>query len=169
VRIRQATDADVAELVEMARRRWLETPFAARFPPSLSKIEAVVRYTLAHGAGFVAEEHRLVGMFGVVCGTYPLSDTGIYADEVAWWVDPAWRGSNIGPRLLGAVEDWATTQGAEMLKLTAPAGSRLGQYLEHRQTGRFQAAETAYVRVLAPHAGTHDRRDARPPDDPIRE
>jgi GNAT superfamily N-acetyltransferase len=156
--IRPATVDDIPRLVEMGVAFLAESIYGKWFQPVPTLVEAVVRQTLEHGAGFVAVSGvngaPLVGMIGILLG--PHSFTGaLIASEIAWYVEPRWRGSTIGPRLLVAAREWATTNGATMLQLVAPTKSRLGQYLEHIG---YEAAETAYVLML----GADDAR----PDSP---
>lgn len=153
MRIRAATEADVPRLVEMATNFLVDTPYGQLFPSNPTQIEQLVRLVLNLGVGLVADANTcdaclpdLVGMLGVVLLPHPLTGH-TYAEEVVWWVQPERRNGIVGPQLLGAAEEWATRNGANMLKLAAPADSPVGKYLA--KLG-YIAVETAFIKPIAP-------------------
>lgn len=162
--IRHATDADKPRLIEMAARFLLETPYGRLFderatPMSLSEL---IGNVLALGVIFVAEVSvgcaflcpgctarcapslKLVGMLAIVAIPHPMTGR-TYADEIAWWVEPEHRHGTLGPKMLREAEDWAISQGANMLKMVAPAGSTVGRFYEH--VG-YRPVETAYIKLI---------------------
>jgi GNAT superfamily N-acetyltransferase len=147
-RIRPGTAADLPVLVRLAREFLAETPYGRLWPPDDATIGRVIQTTLEHGAAFVAEAiaseqlTQVVGMIGVVLVP---SSPHPHVDEVAWYVSKDFRGGSLGPRLLAAAERWACTQGAGVLKMVAPVGSSVGEFLERRG---YTAVETAYMRPL---------------------
>lgn len=154
--IREATLDDAPRLVEMATRFLLETRYGAMFDNRATPVTigGLVEQVLRFGAIFVAEvtvpyadgssETKLIGMLAIVVVPHPL--TGLaYADEIAWWVEPEHRGGSIGPHILRSAETWARQKGANMVKLVAPAGSRVGTFYE--RVG-YQAVETAFIKTI---------------------
>jgi len=87
---------------------------------------------------------ELVGMLGIIVALHPVTGRP-YADELAWWVNPAHRRGRVGPALLGRGEQWARQMGASMLKMVAPVDTDVGRY--YRKHG-YDAVETAYVKRL---------------------
>lgn len=145
--LRLATPADKPRLITMAARFLLESRYGTLFdnkatPATLGEL---VTNVLALGAIIVAEhETEIVGMLAIVVVPHPL--TGItYADEIAWWVEPEHRHGLIGPKMLREAEDWATRNGANMVKMVAPAGSSVGNF--YKLMG-YEAVESAYIKQV---------------------
>jgi GNAT superfamily N-acetyltransferase len=83
---------------------------------------------------------------GIAVVELPNLITGdLYAEEVAWWVEPNRRGLRLGPQLIAVAEEWATTRGLRSIKMVAPIPSQVGRYYERRG---YVALETAYLKVL---------------------
>lgn len=154
--IREATPADKFRLVEMASRFLLESQYGEMFENRATpeKIGALVDQVLQIGAVFVAEvplthteedRFELVGMLAIV--VVPNLFTGYpVAEEIAWWVEPEHRGKGtIGPKLLRSAEAWATSRGANMVKMVAPAGSAVGFFYERMG---YRLAESAFIKSV---------------------
>jgi len=166
MKIREANLEDSFRLVEMATRFLLESRYGELFSVSATpdSIGELVKNVLQLGAIFVAEvedgdrelphwhdrdtckicKTSIVGMLAIVILPHPL--TGVpYADEIAWWVEPEHRGGLIGPHMLRRAEEWATRNGANVVKMVAPAGSTVGAFYERRG---YRAVETAYIKTI---------------------
>ena len=83
----------------------------------------------------------VVGMLAVAMVPNPFGGRS-WAEEVAWWLDEASRGGTGAYRLLGSAKVWARQNGASMLKMVAPWGSRIGVF--YRRQG-FAPLETAWI------------------------
>lgn len=153
--LRLATAEDKPRLIEMAVRFLLESSYGEFFDAwaTPQSISVLIDNVLRFGAILVAEvplthteEDRveLVGMLALIALPHPLTGQ-IYADEIAWWVDPEHRGGTLGPKMLRAAEDWATTNGANMVKMVAPAGSTVGSFYE--RIG-YRPVESAFIKRI---------------------
>lgn len=150
--IRPATRADLPALVRLGLAFAQSPVYAAvvgetRPETILTFLEAL--FTIYGEALYipVAEEAdgRLVGGLVLVDALNPMSGTR-YADETAWWVDPAARGRLVGPLLLDAAETWATARGLPLMKMVAPVASpAVGRFYTRRG---YAPLETAYLRSL---------------------
>jgi GNAT superfamily N-acetyltransferase len=145
--IRQATAADQDRLVEMAIRFIGETRYKDVVVINPAQLEALVGRVLDLGVIFVADVYDgyLVGMLALVALTHPISAEP-YADELAWWVEPAYRRGTIGLALLDAGEHWARTHGLAAIKMVAPAGASAVERCYQRRG--YEAVETAYQKRL---------------------
>lgn len=143
--IREAHDGDTDRLVDMAQHFLLMTPYGRMLSPSREQLLTFVEMIRTMGGIFVAERlARVVGMIGLVVLPHPIDGT-LVAEEIAWWVEPAYRGGSIGPRLMTAAESWARQKNAAALKMVAPTGTTVGDFLTHRG---YRAVETAYYKGL---------------------
>jgi GNAT superfamily N-acetyltransferase len=144
VTVREATVEDTPVLVAMAVRFLRESLYGDLFQPNPARLGLLVGMCLQGGVIFVAEtaHEGPVGMVALVALEEPFSGTR-YADEVAWWVEPAHRESLVGPRLLMEARNWTRAQSLAFLKMVAPADKpRVGAF--YSRLG-FQAVETAYI------------------------
>lgn len=96
----------------------------------------------------------------------PIGMAGGYRPEEApderglWgmWVDPLWRGTGIGYRLLVAVEDWAARAGAERLVLWVVESNASAVTL-YRKAGFVETGET---QALPSDESLHEIQLAKP-------
>lgn len=146
--IREATPADKSRLVEMAVRFLLESPYGQFFDDKATpdSIGTLIDNVLVLGTVFVAErqDKAVVGMLAIVALPHPLTGR-LYAEEIAWWVEPEHRGGLLGPKMLRVAEEWATRKGANMIKMVAPTRGDVGRFYE---VVGYQAVETAYFKRI---------------------
>lgn len=102
---------------------------------------------LSLGVIFVAQNTttgQLDGMLAVLALEHPILHRK-YADELVWWVEPEARGRRTGIKLIDYMEGWARTEGLDMAKMVAPAGSNVGTF--YRRRG-YVAVETTFYKRL---------------------
>jgi GNAT superfamily N-acetyltransferase len=144
--IREANPSDRERLVEMALAFLTTTPYGTLMPSNADLLERFVDVVFELGAILVAEcrDGTLVGM--IALAVVPNLITGEpYVEEVAWWVDPPYRTGTVGPRLLVAAENWVRSRKLSLLKMVAPAGTRVGTYYAH---AGYLEVETTYCKRL---------------------
>ncbi len=132
--------------------RFLDTsPYGALLPTTPAQLERLVAVVLETGTILVADlDEALIGLLAIVAADHPVSGRP-YAEELAWWVEPAHRRSQVGQALLEAGEAWAAAQGLGLLKMVAPEPvDGLGAFYEARG---YRPLERAYVKPLAPAQG----------------
>lgn len=144
--IREATALDEDRIVHLAIRFLETTPYGKLIPYNESTIRTLIGTILQMGAVFVAEDKAgtVVGMIALVVIPSPISGE-LYAEEIAWFVEPEHRGGTVGPRLMGVAERWAATNGANLFKMVAPSGTDVGDFYARRG---YVATETSYVKVF---------------------
>jgi len=169
--LREATLEDTPALVRMAEHFIRGTAYADLLTFNEPAIHTLIALVLGHGVIYVTEIDRaLVGMIAIVALPHPVTGE-LYADELAWWVEPAYRGTSVGPHLLDAAERWALARGAAMMKMIAPVGSSVGAYYLRRG---YRPIEIAYGKVLhgrvlhlgADRVGAGRRDGGLEPDEP---
>lgn len=133
--------------------------FATTLPAFATITEGITAESLGLFLDLLGEMGERAALFvavdddGSVIGCMPLCEAprlfvltgGHIVEELAWWVTPTRRGLRAGPALLQAAIDWTRTRGLKLLKMGAPAGTRVGVFYEHNG---FAAVETAYLKVV---------------------
>jgi len=156
--IREAILEDGPRIRAMTTRFLAESLYGTIFRRAATPdaIDSMIALVMQLGAIFLAEhgagdprwvqgvDEGVIGMLAMIVVPHQLSSQ-IIAEEVAWWVEPRARGGSIGPKMLRHAEEWATRNGANMVKMVAPAGSTVGTFYEH---SGYQAVETAYIKGL---------------------
>lgn len=141
--IREATPADKLRLLEMSTQFIQTTTYKLFF--DVDFLERLVDELLAHHVVFVAErDGRVIGLLALAVVPHILTGK-MYADEVAWWVDPEHRSSSAGPRLIHHMEGWIRRKHLHMVRMLAPADSSVGAF--YQKCG-YQVVETAWIKVF---------------------
>lgn len=144
--IRPATLDDAIAIVTMTQHFIRSTSYARFVVIQPLALHQLVQSIVVHGHGviFVVDTgDELVGMLALFADRNPVTGEPI-AEELAWWVEPQYRKSSLGPRLLIRAEQWARDKGCRLLKMVAPvAEPRVGDF--YRDCG-YEAVETAYVK-----------------------
>jgi GNAT superfamily N-acetyltransferase len=117
---RPATAADVEGIVALGQRFLAQSVYRGRLADNPDQVRVLAQQLVdaPHGDVLVVDaDGMLVGMLAIVAYAHHLSGEWV-AGEVAFWIDPAYRG--LGLRLLRDAERWARAQGACRLELVAP-------------------------------------------------
>lgn len=161
--LRRATADDTPSLIRLAGHFIEGTIYGEIFAVNPQALEVLIALILTRGVVFVVDAGAsgIIAMLGAIAVPHPVTGD-LFAEEQAWWVEPEYRGTSVGPALMDAFEQWAYEQGARFAKVAAPAGSSVGTYYARRG---YRPIEIAYGKVLhgvhyvgTPGAGTRGRR-----------
>jgi hypothetical protein len=147
LRIRYAEVEDTPQLVALAMRFATEHPLGSKWSGATpAKLESVlVPLVLSLGVCVVAErDGAMVGLLALVKAPSYMGDD-IFAEEVAWWVNPEERG-RAGILLVNAALAWCSAEQVDVVKMSVPFGSEVGKVLERRG---FEATEIAFLLRLS--------------------
>lgn len=154
--IRAAQASDTPRLIEMAGRFLASSRYGELMPSTPAMLEALIEVVKEVGTILVVdlgggparygttEPPNLIGMIALAAVPHPMNGE-LYAEEIAWWIEPEERGGTIGPQLHGAGEAWARDRKLTMIRMLSPAGSDLGVY--YRRLG-YTEVETAWIKRL---------------------
>ena len=143
--IRPACEADLDQLVAMGAQfaAWAGQPFDA------DKVRDVLLGAVTKPEQVVLVYDRAGTIEGGIMGfVYPpwTSNAVLWAVELAWWVDPAKRGS-AGVRLLQAFEEWAQQRGAVSVSMSCFASLNSTAAPLLTRTG-YRPTEHTYMKDL---------------------
>jgi hypothetical protein len=144
--VRPASTKDLDEIVRLAQEFYGTSEYGTLLgaPLNLEKVTAAFALCLTAGAAFVVESEvdwHLLGMIGLLRDEHPYTDLK-GAFETVWFVSPESRTTLlVGPRLEQRAREWALQAGLDYLTMTAPAGSRVGHFLQGRG---YTAVETTF-------------------------
>jgi GNAT superfamily N-acetyltransferase len=146
--IRPATVDDSKAIVEMGLKFHASSPYVwmRATEQSITELCGLV-FALERGAVILlaVEDGKPFGMLAGALSKHLVTGQ-IFADEIVWWVDPAYRGSRrAGPALLCSFKEWARERGCSMLKMIAPNPSLVGEFYERQG---FRLIEQIYVLEL---------------------
>lgn len=148
--IRKADENDFERVFDMAHKFYQTTIHAQTGKFNVES--AVDEYIQMLHAGFmmVAElDEDVIGVIGcVVCpAPFPMDNTLNICIEKLWWVEPEYRGSSVGPRMLDAAELEAKEMGAAKMVMSKLSTSppQVGDYYEKRG---YLPEETLYFKEL---------------------
>lgn len=144
--IRVATLEDGPRIIEMAVRFLETTSYKQTVVWTEDALVNFIQEVLAYGTIYLAETEdlRVVGMIALIGRFHPLNGSP-FGDELAWWVDEAYRKGTAAYRLLWAAEEWTRLNHLSVLKLVAPAGSTIGTAYEKRG---YALVETVYQKTF---------------------
>lgn len=117
--IREATAADMLQLLQGAEAFITSTPYARRVRYNETALVTLFEHLFAipNGVLFVAEKDgTLTGGIGIMVYPHPISGD-VIAGELFWFS----HDGKSGIRLLRHAEQWAREQGAQMLHMIAPS------------------------------------------------
>jgi len=145
VTLREATWDDQAAVLGLASHFLDATRYGQLFLADANHMVRLFDACLKAGVIVLAEvDGQPIGFLALIVVEHLMSGERM-GEELAWWVEPTARRGKVGLLLLSAVEDWLRAHGVGVLKMVAPAWSRVGHTYER---WGFEAVETAYVRRL---------------------
>lgn len=150
--VRMATESDAEEIAGLGRQ-FYEAGGLNRYLDDYSEqaVRDLIARTIAEPSActIVAEYgDRIVGMAAAVSYNHFLSPTVIVAQELFWWIEPEYRGSGAGLKVMRALENWALSVGASVMVMVTLHGlghERLDKI--YRQDG-YSPLEYSYMKRI---------------------
>lgn len=147
---RDATEDDIAAIVEMGVRFFADSRYATILPADPAAMEETARRLVGGGPpGFpsvvlLVESNSVpVAMLGLATYSHPITGQRAVA-EMFYWVEPSHRGIT-GVKLLRSGERWARDTGAKIFQVAAPTDMVADLY---SRCG-YAATEIHFTRVLS--------------------
>lgn len=113
--------------------------------------EQFIRMLISNPGGFLlvaVEDDIVLGIIASIVGTLMFNSNVKFSQEMFWWVDPEWRSSGIGSKLLNAYEKKSKELGASILMMAGLNGEEFktaNKVYEHRG---YLPADQVYIRRL---------------------
>lgn len=146
--IRPATAADLPDIVLMGAQFYATTSYAAYADYDPDSATAMGFFLLDNGVLLVAEiDDKLIGMVGLVVGSFPFNRDIKTAHEVMWWVNENARHSGAGIALLKAVEPACRAAGVAAIQMLHLENSPPQAKMLYEKLG-YQFTESCYTKEL---------------------
>lgn len=81
----------------------------------LNWLETVISEESKGGIIIAKEDNTVAGFMILISYPFYLDPNYILASELCWWVEPEYRSSGVGAKLLQAAKAWAAYKGAKQL------------------------------------------------------
>lgn len=146
--IREASETDIPQVVEMGSRSLLEGPYRDLLADNPAVTSELIKklLTTPNAKILVSEQFgKLTGVFAFIIFPHYYSGEQV-AGEMIWYVMPEARPSGPGLELLWAGEKLAHDLGAKKMQLTAPTDEMAEAYSKLRG---YQKVETAFQRDIS--------------------
>lgn len=148
--LRLAELRDREDFLRMSRSFYEETPFYPSISYSEEKVEKLLHLAVETNGSqcvvilLVANEVPC-GMLIGLASEVPFSNDKV-ASELAWWVDPPWRGRREALQLVDAYEAWAVKVGCSSVAMSLlPTLTDLSKLYERRG---YKKTEISYLKGL---------------------
>jgi L-amino acid N-acyltransferase YncA len=145
---RNATHEDIPAIVEMSRKFYATTNYAALAPMDDDQVATIAAMLIDTGVMLLAErDGKVVGMIGLALMPFTFNPALTIAAEVVWWVDPEHQDCGIGRYLLDNAGHAAKRHGAHIVQMMALATSppQAGKLYEHLG---YAHSETSYTKRI---------------------
>jgi len=150
--LRLATLDDYIDFDRFAYSFYLSSPFYPTIPYNADKTRSVLDLAVSSqyrdAVVLLYIDHELpVGMIVGLASSTPFSDDKI-ASELAWWVDPEYRGTRGSIELVYAYEEWARRVGCKhvtMALLPSLTNPKVEAYYERLG---YHKTEISYLKEL---------------------
>lgn len=143
--LRPATQKDVDEVMRMVRD--LKAAVAESAPFSEATTSRLIADLIRSPRGMIhlacLPSGRPVGFIAGAVGAYAFAPV-LEAQELLWWVDPKYRKTDYGPKLMDAFERWARGKNAAVIGASYSGKSADALF---RRRGMV-AAERKYMKVV---------------------
>lgn len=138
--IRIATLDDLEQIVSMSMKFVQDTPYSEYANQETIRDLAMNLVSDNNKSIILLSDHGMIA--GLV--TPNLFGSGHFATELAWWIDPEYRGSREGSQLLEAFEYWSKLVGCKAINMTC-LDDQVGQYYEKKG---YRLRERAYIKEI---------------------
>lgn len=153
--VREAVEQDFDSILDMSEEFWQHTQFKD-FAFDRDHTRKMVQMSYDHGLLAVAEiDGDIVGFIAAIKAFMLASTEAMTATDLAWWVNPESRGSNLGIKLIKKLESLAIREDVATLNLAFMETSMPKQVEKMYLNLGYVLAETVYTKVLNGNYNVH--------------
>lgn len=148
MRVRQATDADIGEILEMSAKFYAGTSYAGFARMNDASVRNLAQLLIDTGVMLVAcIEQHIIGMAGLLVSPFPFNTEKTIACEIVWWVEPEARNSGAGFALLREIEPACKARGVSAIQMVHLKNSPPQAALLYERLG-YSLTESSYTKVI---------------------
>jgi hypothetical protein len=148
VKIRLAHEMDIPKMVEMGKKFHAITDYGF-IPYDQDTAARLFLTSISHQLCAVAcNEDEVVGMLGGIKVPCLLNENVMVGTELAWWVEPEFRGGSAAIRMLDFIETQAKEAGLAFWSMMCLEASKPDGLEALYMKRSYQRAERTFVRIL---------------------
>lgn len=148
--LKLATNSDLEAFLRMSQSFYEASPFYPTVSYNNEKLKELLHSSALSGNSrsvviLLLDDEEPVGMIVGYAGEVPFSNDKV-ASELAWWVDPPYRGRREALQLVDAYEAWAVRVGCSSVTMSLlPTLADLSNLYERRG---YKKTEISYLKGL---------------------
>ena len=145
--IRDAIKSDFDAILDMCKEFWEHTSYSEPF--ERDHAAKMLDLSFDHELLMVLEiDKEVVGFIAGVKSPLLASTKALTATELAWWVDPVYRGNGVGFKLMASIEDKAREIGIKYWNMASMRSSNDKHANKIYESAGYKLNETIYQKVL---------------------
>lgn len=146
--VREATHADIPEIIRMGRLFWSQTPYREIHycPDSITHAcqEMLAQRLLLMGI----VNDQIAGAVGAMASPLYANRSVLIGAELFWWVEPQFRNGGIGKLMLAGIEEAAREAGVYRFSMMAFENLELDKAAAVYGRCGYEATERTFNKVL---------------------
>jgi len=145
--IRDAAESDFESVLDMCEEFWKHTSYSEPF--ERDHTAKMLDMAFDHGLLMVLDiDREVVGFIAGIKSPLLASTQALIATELAWWVDPMYRGNGVGFKLMKSIEDKARNIGVKYWNMASMRSSNDKHANRIYERAGYKLNETVYQKVL---------------------
>lgn len=150
--IKEATINDFRKIDKMARAFYAEATYPEIYGAEVDE-DSLIQFVVSmitdeNKVIFIDEDHGMIS--GVVIPWF-FNNNKLFAQEMAWWVEPEKRNTMLGGRLFKTFEKWAVSKGADFMAMGTLNPTSNGKVARFYEKQGMINTETMYGKQLCQH------------------
>lgn len=146
--VRLATEADIPTVLEMSKKFYPTTPYAAHVHMDDESVNVLTRLLIDSGIMLIAEVNgKTAGMIGMAVFPFMFNHNLTAAGEVVWWVEEEYRNSQVASALMYAMEKECRDAGVDYITMLALSTSPPQAGAMYKRLG-YAVTENVWAKAL---------------------
>lgn len=146
--VRDATQADIPRIVEMAREFYAISGYRDIAEASIPSLAGLAIITMESGVMLVADDGGdVVGMACLYIEPYVFNPEVTIANEIAWWIEPSHRGTLLAMKMMTAIHARCAEKEVKAIRMAVLKDSPPAAVGVYERLG-YVKTDSHYMRVI---------------------